>query len=65
MSELDGPDALPPTDLTDEAQRVIWLRVRARKLIREFLRAVPRIEPEATLAFVRPDGTPRTIKRGI
>ena len=63
FDELDGPDALPPADLTDEAQRAIWLRVRARKLIREFLRAVPRTEPEATLALVRPDGTTRILKR--
>jgi hypothetical protein len=63
LSEWEETDVLPAADLTDAAQRVIWLRVRARKLIREFLRAVPRTEPEATLAFVRPDGTPCTLKR--
>jgi hypothetical protein len=40
-----------------------WLRLQTRQLIREFLRAVPRSEPEATIAIVRPDGTPRLLTR--
>ncbi len=42
-----------------EAQR----RAHTRRLIREFLRAVPRAEPETTLAFLRPDGEARMITR--
>jgi hypothetical protein len=41
-----------------------WYRTQARQLIREFLRAVPRSEPDVPLAFVGPDGLPRTITRG-
>jgi hypothetical protein len=40
------------------------VRARARRQIREFLRAVPRTEVEATLAIVRPDGTARVFTRG-
>ena len=40
-----------------------WYRQHARQLIREFLRAVPRSEPEATLVFLRPDGAPRMVTR--
>lgn len=39
------------------------LRVQARQQLREFLRAVPRHEEEATLALVRPDGTIRLLTR--
>jgi hypothetical protein len=39
-------------------------RARARRQVREFLRAVPRTEVGATLAIVRPDGTPRVFTRG-
>jgi hypothetical protein len=53
------PDALPPGAPHDD----VWLRLRARKLIREFLRAVPRTEPEATLAIIRPDGVTRIFTR--
>ncbi len=42
----------------------LWLRIQARKLLREFLRAVPRSEPQVTIAFVHPDGTPHTVTRG-
>jgi len=41
----------------------IWLRLRARRLIREFLRAVPRDDPQVPLTFVHPDGTPRLVTR--
>lgn len=40
-----------------------WQRVQTRQLIREFLRAVPRSEPDATLAFIRADGTQRILTR--
>ncbi|WIG60644.1 MAG: hypothetical protein OJF49_003392 [Ktedonobacterales bacterium] len=40
------------------------LRLEARRLIREFLRAVPRAEADATLVFLRVDGTPRMVTRG-
>jgi hypothetical protein len=40
-----------------------WQRAHMRQLIREFLRAVPRSEAEATLALVRPDGTTRVFTR--
>lgn len=40
------------------------LRLEARRLIREFLRAVPRAEADATLVFLRVDGTPRIVTRG-
>ncbi len=42
----------------------LWLRIQARKLLREFLRAVPRSEPQVTISFIHPDGTPRTVTRG-
>jgi hypothetical protein len=54
------PDALPPGVSPHDD---VWLRLRARKLIREFLRAVPRSEPEATLAIIRPDGMTRIFTR--
>lgn len=41
-----------------------WQRVHTRQLIREFLRAVPRSEADATLAFIRADGTQRVVTRG-
>ena len=40
-----------------------WQRAHSRQIIREFLRAVPRSEPEATLALVRMDGTTRVFTR--
>lgn len=62
-------------DLTDDALALrfppaegaaaveLWRRAQTRQLIREFLRAVPRAEPEATLAFVGPDGVARVLTR--
>ena len=38
-------------------------RAQTRQLIREFLRAVPRAEPETPLAFLRADGEARVIRR--
>lgn len=61
---VDGdPDEIetpPYGDLRDE----MWLRYRARRVIREFLRSVPRSEPEAALAFLAPDGQMRLVTRG-
>ena len=62
-----GVDASPLVeDLPGHASRVAtpaWYRQQARQLIREFLRAVPRSEPAATLVFLRPDGAPRMVTR--
>src|SRR5690349_9769959 len=40
-----------------------WVRFQARQLIKEFLSAVPRSEPDTTLSFLRPDGTTRILTR--
>jgi len=48
---------------TPELITEAWYRVQARQLIREFLRSVPRSEPEATLAIIRSDGTQRLLTR--
>lgn len=62
-----GADASPLGEaLPAHGSRVAtpaWYRQHARQLIREFLRAVPRSEPEATLVFLRPDGAPRMVTR--
>ena len=42
----------------------VWVRMRARRLLREFLRAVPRGEADATIAIPRPDGVNRIYGRG-
>ena len=39
-------------------------RLRARHQVREFLRSVPRGEPDATVVIVRLDGTTRLLTRG-
>lgn len=49
--------------VTAEPGSEAWRRMQGRQLIREFLRAVPRDEDDAHLAFVRPDGTPRLVRR--
>jgi len=65
MGESDDDETLereppPPNgDMRDET----WLRMRARRMIREFLRAVPRTEPDAALSFIRPDGETRVVTR--
>jgi hypothetical protein len=65
LGDDDGPegDALegPNGALTVE---MIRMRARIRRQLREFLRAVPRQEPDATLALVRLDGTTRLLTRG-
>ncbi|MBF6592352.1 MAG: hypothetical protein IVW57_17715 [Ktedonobacterales bacterium] len=55
-----GDGALAPPPGQDPVQ---WQRAQTRQLIREFLRSVPRAEPEATLTFVRADGTVRLLTR--
>jgi hypothetical protein len=55
-----------PLGMSDAAPDVVtpaWLRLQARQLLREFLGAVPRSEPEAALTFLRLDGTARTLTR--
>lgn len=47
------PDVMTPS----------WLRFQARQLIREFLSAVPRSEPDATLTFLRPNSSTRVLTR--
>jgi hypothetical protein len=61
-----GKEELDPTlgAGASHAPTPMWYRAQARSLIREFLRAVPRSEPDVLLAFVGPDGVPRTITRG-
>jgi hypothetical protein len=65
LGDDDGPegDALegPNGALTVE---MIRMRARIRRQLREFLRAVPRQEPDATLALVRLDGTTCLLTRG-
>jgi hypothetical protein len=55
----DGHDGVG----TAEAAHLAHMRVQTRQLLREFLRAVPRREEDATLALVRPDGTTRLLTR--
>jgi hypothetical protein len=59
-SDPDEIETPPYGDLRDE----MWLRFRARRVIREFLRSVPRSEPEVALAFLAPDGQMRLVTRG-
>lgn len=59
-SDSRGSGGSGGTSATDP----LWLRIQARKLLREFLRAVPRNEPQVMIAFIHPDGTPRTVTRG-
>ena len=56
--DLDGPQGAA------EATSGWWRRAEARRLIREFLRSVPRSDATAALAFVHPDGTPKVLTRG-
>lgn len=42
----------------------VWIRMRGRRLLREFLRAVPRGEADATIAILRADGVNRIYTRG-
>lgn len=56
---LDPPGATAP-DVSNQT----WLRLQARRLIREFLRAVPRADAEVALTFIHPDGMPRLVTRG-
>jgi hypothetical protein len=53
------PGSPPDSDVTSP----LWLRLQARRLLREFLRAVPRDDPQAPLTFIHPDGTARLVTR--
>lgn len=59
LEDSEQADQLAGAGVLSEGQR----RTYARRLIREFLRAVPRAEPETMLAFLRPDGEARMITR--
>ena len=54
---LEGHNGALPVEM-------IGLRANVRRQLREFLRAVPRQEPDATFALVRLDGTTRLLTRG-
>jgi hypothetical protein len=68
-SEEDGEGSEGPESDTREGMRAgesahtTQMRIHARQQLREFLRAVPRREEDATLAIVRPDGTTRVFTR--
>jgi hypothetical protein len=49
---------------TAETLQMMRRRAKTRRTVRDFLRAVPRSEPDATLALVRPDGSTRLLTRG-
>lgn len=57
--EGDAHEGAGAAEATHQAQ----MRVQTRQLLREFLRAVPRREEDATLALVRPNGTTRLLTR--
>ena len=59
--EMGGAEPVwHPSPLSAETK----LRLKTRQELREFLRAVPRVEENATLAIMRPDGTTRVLTRG-
>lgn len=60
--ELD-PLALRFPGTTPDTVTPEWVRFQARQLIKEFLSAVPRSEPDTTLSFLRPDGATRVLTR--
>ena len=68
---VDGEDSDALTIAAEDGEQgaldgmhpATWHRLQARRLIREFLRAVPRAEPEATLTLVQADGTTRLLTR--
>jgi len=55
----EAPAGMASGALLAEAQR----RTQTRQLIREFLRAVPRGEPETTLTFLGADGAAHVVSR--
>jgi hypothetical protein len=64
--EIEGDDGLigdafPPAG---SPAAEWWQRVRTRRLLREFLRAVPRSEPDVTIVLTSPDGSPHVLTRG-
>ncbi len=58
LTERVGDDESAATALTDAMRRA-----QLRAMIREFLRAVPRSEPETILTLPRPDGEERALTR--
>ena len=46
-----------------EVDSPAWRRAPARQQLREFLRSMPRSEPNEATTFLRPDGEPRTVTR--
>jgi hypothetical protein len=58
LAEDEAAGARVATPLTDAMRRA-----QLRAMIREFLRAVPRSEPETLLALPGPDGEPRALTR--
>ena len=75
LAGAPGADVWPEHELDDPADgmEATWrgralspemLRhLKTRQDLREFLRAVPRVEAEATLTILRPDGTTRVLRR--
>lgn len=61
-TSLPGAAAADALEMA-ETSAAAWERVHNRQMIREFLRAVPRSEPEATLALLRVDGSTRVLTR--
>ncbi len=59
-----GPDVQRTHRMRLRSRMPGQMRARARQLLREFLRAVPRREEKATLALVHPDGSTRLVTRG-
>lgn len=60
--ELD-PLALRFPGATPDMLTPEWIRFQARQLIKEFLSAGPRSEPDTALSFLRTDGTTRILTR--
>lgn len=61
---MPGAGKTPILDSGDAAEhQVFWQRSQTRRLLREFLRAVPRTETDATLVIMRPDGTQHVLTR--
>lgn len=58
-----GADVAVPSGAPSDVLDAMTQRAYVRQLIREFLRAVPRAEPEVTLALVRADGTQHLLTR--
>ena len=62
-SESVGNAPVGPQGGATDVDSSSWRRMRARNLIREFLRSTPRTEAEEEFTFQRPDGAARTVTR--